>query len=193
MNGATSGYELLLQHPAPPPETIPLLKRAWDARRTEDWLLNGVWPEGCSAPGKHLTAAGTDGARRWAVHDGERLSAADCEWLRHVTEVHTIRRTWWRTRWQSWPPRAAQTREPGEVRIALDCGRDSQVERFQLYVALDDDQVPTVATELRTFEPGTDTGMPTEAAVVIETNRIAAELFEWIAWLLFDGRRSAPR
>ena len=193
MNRATSGYELLVRRPAPPPETIPLLKRAWDARRTEDWLLNGVWPEGCSAPGKHLTAAGTDGARRWAVYDGERLTAADCEWLRHITEVKAIRRTWWRTPWQSWPPRAAQTRDPGEVRIALDCDPGSQVDMFQLYVALDDDQMPIRAPELRTFEAGADTEMPTEAAVVIETNPAAADLLDWIAWLLFDGRRSAPR
>lgn len=193
MNRATSGYELLVRRPAPPPETMPLLKRAWDARRTEDWLLNGVWPEGCSAPGEHLTAAGTDGARRWAVHDGERLTAADCEWLRHVTEVRTIRRTWWRTRWQSWPPRAAQAREPGEVRIALGCDLESPAEMFQLYVALADDQLPIGAPELRTFGPGTDTRMPTDAAVVIETNPAAADLLEWIAWLLFDGRRTAPR
>ena len=35
--------------------------------------------------------------------------------------------------------------------------------------------------------------MPTEAAVVIETNRTVTDLLEWIAWLLFDGRRSALR
>ncbi len=193
MSDTTNGYELLLRRPAPPPETIPLLKRAWDARRTEDWLLNAAWPEGRSAPGEHLTAAGTDRAGRWAVLDGERLRAADCEWLRHITEVQTIRRTWWRTRWQSWPARAAQTREPGEVRIALDCDADSPVQMFQLYLALGDDQMPIGAPELRTFHPDADTEMPTEAAVVIETNPAAAELLEWIAWLLFDGRRSAPR
>ena len=193
MNRATSGYELLLRRPAPPPETIPLLRRAWDARRTEDWLLNGTWPEGRSAPGEHLTAAGTDRAGRWAVHDGERLRATDCEWLRHITEVQAVRRTWWRTRWQSWPPRAGQTREPREVRIALDCDPGSPVQMFQLYVALADDQMPVGAPELRTFHPDADTEMPTEAAVVIETNPAAADLLEWIAWLLFDGRRSAAR
>ena len=193
MNDATSGYELLRQHPAPPPETIPLLKRAWDARRTEDWLLNGTWPESRSAAGEHLTATGTDRAGRWVVHDGEHLRAADCEWLRHITEVQTIRQTWWRTHWQNWPPRAGQTREPGEVRIALDCDPGSPVQMFQLYVALGDDQMPLGAPELRTFHTDADTEMPTEAAVVIETNRIAADLLEWIAWLLFDGRRSAAR
>ena len=193
MNDATNGYDLLLQHPAPPPETIPLLTRAWDARRAEDWLLNGTWPEGCSAPGEHLTAAGTDGAGRWAVHDGQRLRATDCEWLRHVTEVQTIRRTWWRTHWQSWPPRAAQTREPRELRIALDCDRDSPVQMFQVYAALGDDQKPIGPPELRTFDPDADTEMPTEAAVVIETNRTVTDLLEWIAWLPFDGRRSVLR
>ena len=193
MNDATSGYELLRRRPAPPPETIPLLRRAWDARRTEDWLLNGTWPEGRSAPGEHLTAAGTDRGGRWAVHDGERLRAADCEWLRHITEVQAVRRTWWRTRWQSWPVRAAQTREPREVRIALDCDPGNPVQMFQLYVALADDQMPLGAPELRTFHPDADTEMPTEAAVVVETNPAAADLLEWIAWLLFDGRRSAAR
>ena len=193
MNHPTNGYELLLQHPGAPPETVPLLKRAWDARRTEDWLLNGTWPEGRSAPGEHLTAAGADRRGRWAVHDGERLRAADCGWLRHVTEVQTIRRTWWRTHCQSWPPRAGQTREPREVRIALDCDRGSPVQMFQLYAALGDDRMPVGAPELRTFEPGADTEMPTEAAVVIDTNPAAADLLDWIAWLLFDGRRSAPR
>ena len=193
MNDPTNGYELLLRHPGPPPETVPLLTRAWDARRTEDWLLNGTWPEGCGAPGDHLTTAGADGSGRWAVHDGERLRAHDCEWLRHVTEVQTIRRAWWRTHWQSWPPRAAQTRKPGELRIALDCDRDSPVQMFQLYAALGDDKKPIGPPELRTFDPDADTEMPTEAAVVVETNRTAADLLEWIAWLLFDGRRSAPR
>ena len=54
MNRATNGYELLLQHPALPPETMPLLKRAWDARRTEDWLLNGVWAGRLQRPGRTL-------------------------------------------------------------------------------------------------------------------------------------------
>ena len=53
--------------------------------------------------------------------------------------------------------------------------------------------MPIGAPELRTFEPDADTEMPTEAAVVIETNPAAAELLEWITWLLFDGRRSAAR
>ena len=91
-----------MQRPAPPPETVPLLRRVWDAHRTEDWLLN-------------------------------------------------------------------------------------------LYVALGDDEKPIGRPELRTFDPDADTEMPTEAAVVIETNPAAADLLEWIAWLLFDGRRSAPR
>ncbi|MCY4599272.1 MAG: hypothetical protein OXF27_05070 [Acidobacteria bacterium] len=193
MNSTTNGYELLLRRPAPPPEIVPILKRAWDAYRTEDWLLNQAWPEGCSAPGKHLTAAGTDDAGRWAVHDGQRLRATDCEWLRHITEVRTIRRTWWRTRWQSWPPRAGQTRQPGELRIALDCDLESPAETFQLYAALGDDLKPIGAPELRTFDPDADTGMPTEAAVFIETNPAASDLLEWLAWLLFDGRRSALR
>ncbi len=193
MNDATSGYELLLQNRQPPPETVPLLKRAWDAHRTEDWLLNGTWPEGCGAPGEHLTAAGTDGAGRWAVLDGERLRATDCGWLRHITEVQAIRRTWWRTHWQSWPPRAAQTREPRELRIALDCDPESPVQMFQLYVALGDDEKPIGPPELRTFAPDADTEMPTEAVVAVETNQTAADLLEWLAWLLFDGRRSAPR
>ena len=64
---------------------------------------------------------------------------------------------------------------------------------FQLYLALSDDEKPIGAPELRTFEPDADTEMPTEAAVVIETNPAAADLLEWIAWLLFDGRRSTPR
>ena len=64
---------------------------------------------------------------------------------------------------------------------------------FQLYVALGDDQMLIDAPELRTFEPDADTEMPTEAAVVIETNRTVGDLLEWIAWLLFDGRRSALR
>ena len=107
--------------------------------------------------------------------------------------MQTIRRAWWRTHWQSWPPRAAQTREPGELRIALDCDRESPAEMFQLYAALGDDEKPIGPPELRTFDPDADTEMPTEAAVVVETNRTAADLLEWIAWLLFDGRRSAPR
>ena len=193
MNDATNGYELLLEHPGPPPETIPLLTRAWDARRIEDWLLNETWPESCSAPGEHLTDAGTDGAGRWAVHDGKRLRATDCEWLRHVTELQTIRRTWWRTHWQSWPPRAAQTRKPRELRIALDCDLESPAEMFHLYVALGDDGKPIGPPELRTFDPDAKPEMPTEAAVVIETNRTVTDLLEWIAWLLFDGRRNALR
>ncbi len=191
MNGATSGYELLAEHPAPPPESVPLLRRLWDAHRTEDWLLNAAWPEGCSAPGEHLTAAGTDGAGRWAVHDGERLRADDCEWLRHITEVRTFRRIWWRTRWQRWPPRAAQTRRPRELRIALACDLDSSAETFQLYVALGDDERPTGPPELRTYGPDGGTEMPADAAVVIETNPAVADLLEWLVWLLFDGRRSA--
>ena len=193
MNGPANGYELLLDRPAPPPGIIPLLTRVWDAYRTEDWLLNGTWPGGCSGPGEHLAAAGTDGAGRWAVHGGQRLRAADCEWLRHVTEVRTIRRTWWRTRWQSWPARAAQTREPGELRIALNCDPESPVQMFQLYAALGDDGQPAGPPELRTFQPGVDAGMPAEAAIVIDTNSAAADLLEWITWLLFDGRRCAPR
>lgn len=189
----TNGYELLLERPGPPPATVPLLKRAWDAHRTEDWLLNGTWPEGRGAPGEHLTAAGTDSAGRWAVHDGERLRARDCEWLRHITEVRTVRRTWWRTHWQSWPPLSGQTRQPREVRIALDCDPESPVQMFQLYAALADDEKPIGAPELRTFQPGVDTEMPAEAALVLETNRTVADLLEWLAWLLFDGRRSAPR
>ena len=193
MIGATSGYELLVRRPAAPPETVPLLKRAWDAHRTEDWLLNGAWPKGCGAPGEHLTAAGTDGAGRWAVHDGQRLRADDCEWLRHITEVRTIRRTWWRTHWQRWPPRASQTREPREVRIALACDPESPADMFQLYAALGDDERPIVPPELRTFQPDAATEMPAEAAVVIKTNPVVTQLLEWIAWLLFDGRRSALR
>ncbi len=193
MNEPTNGYELLLRRPVPPPETVPLLTRAWDAYRTEDWLLNGAWPKGCSGSGKHLTATGTDGAGRWAVHDGERLRAHDCEWLRHITEVQTIRRTWWRTHWQSWPPRAGQTREPRELRIALNSDLDGPAEMFQLYVALGYDGKPIGPPKLRAFQPDADTAMPTDAAVVIETNPVAADLLEWIAWLLFDGRRSALR
>ena len=79
------------------------------------------------------------------------------------------------------------------MRIALDCDRDSPVQMFQLYAALGDDQMPVGAPELRTFHADADTEMPTEAAVVIETNPAAADLLEWIVWLLFDGRRTVPR
>ena len=107
--------------------------------------------------------------------------------------MQTIRRTWWRTHWQSWPPRAAQTREPGELRIALNCDLESPAEMFQLYAALGDDEKPISPPELRTFDPDADTEMPTDAAVVIDTNPAAADLLEWIAWLPFDGRRNALR
>ena len=79
------------------------------------------------------------------------------------------------------------------MRIALDCDPECPVQMFQLYVALGDDEKPIGAPELRTFDPGADTEMPTEAAVVIETNPAVTDLLEWIAWLLFDGRRSHPR
>jgi len=133
-----------------------------------------------------------------SVVDGEIVAldadgVPDCEWLRHITEVRTVRRTWWRTHWQSWPPLSGQTRQPREVRIALDCDPESPVQMFQLYAALADDEKPIGAPELRTFQPDVDTEMPAEAAVVLETNGTVADLLEWIAWLLFDGRRSAPR
>ena len=64
---------------------------------------------------------------------------------------------------------------------------------FQLYAALGDDEKPIGPPELRTFDPDADTEMPTEAAVVIETNRTVTDLLEWIAWLPFDGRRSVLR
>ena len=194
MNDATSGYELLLRPPRtpardhPPPQAR--LGRPPDRRLAAQRDVAGRPQRPRRAPDR-----GRDRPRPGAGPSTteKRLRAADCEWLRHITEVQAVRRTWWRTRWQSWPPRAGQTREPREVRIALDCDPGSPVQMFQLYVALADDQMPLGAPELRTFHPDADTEMPTEAAVVIETNPAAADLLEWIAWLLFDGRRSAAR
>ena len=193
MTNTANGYELLLQDPGPPPETLPLLKKAWDAHRAEDWLLNGRWPDKRGGPGDHLSAAGADASGRWATHDGKRLRASDCQWLRHITEVQTIRRTWWRTRWQTWPPAPSQPRDAGEIRIALDCDPESPVQMFQLYAALGADQKPVGPPELRTFHPDADTEMPTDATIVIATNQTVDDLLEWLAWLLFDGRRSVAR
>ena len=76
MNDATNGYELLLQHPGTPVRDRPpphaRMGRLPDRRLAAQ---RQAWPEGRSAPGEHLTAAGTDGAGRWTVYHGELLRA----------------------------------------------------------------------------------------------------------------------
>ena len=186
----TNGYELLAEDPQPPPEAVPLLERLWDARRAEDWLLNAAFPDGRGAPGTHLTATGTDRAGRWAAYDGDRLRAEDCEWLRHITEVQSVRRAWWRTAWRRWPPGASPGPAPGEIRIALDCDPGDPVQMFQLYAHLGADGMPAGGPELRTFQAGADPGMPTDAGIAIESNTAVGEILDWLLWLLLDGRRA---
>ena len=66
---------------------------------------------------------------------------------------------------------------------------------FQLYAALGDDgRCPSAAPELRTFHADADTGDADRGGRRHrdQPGRVT-DLLEWIAWLLFDGRRSALR
>ncbi len=106
------------------------------------------WPEG---PGEHLTAAGTDGAGRWAVHAGQRLagttgSACDTSPRSGPSGGPGGART------RRAGPRAPRSRGNRES-----CGSrstatwESPVQMFQFYAALGDDEKPIGSPELRTL------------------------------------------
>ena len=190
MTDTSTPYRPLFAEPAPPPAIHALLRLLWDTRRAEGWLLNGAFPDGCSAPGEHLTATGTDADGRWAVLDGDRLRRGDCEWLRHITEVGTIAGMWWRTGWQPWPKRPARGPVTEEIRLALKADPDDLAPMFQLYAGLAADGKPDHSPDLRTFQDGADPQMPTDAAIDIPMNLAVTDVLEWLLWLPFDGRRS---
>ncbi len=181
---------LLHDAPAPPDGMAGLLKQLWDAYRAEDWILNGTVPDGCSAPGEHLTEIGRDAGGRWARHDGETLRAADAEWLRHTTEVSAISRMWWRTAWEPWPKRQRPAAGGAdEIRLVLNCG-DEPAPSFNLYACLSrDDGLPNGRPALRTYQEDADREMLTDAGIEVDVNPTVGELLEWLLWLPFDGRR----